>query len=112
MSNLPYIIRLEVKDIYNIILQGIDAISLHGDFLYGKDPFNYLNSINEICCLAEKRVDYANLFMHQLLKAKKPMSDYEALSSSSVKTSFNINSSLIVCLSDIGLLSMSISKYK
>lgn len=112
MMTLSYPSRSEIKDLYSIILQGVDGISIFSHILCGKYPFDMINILNEVCTLCEKRVDYSNLFLDILYKAKKPMPTYEATASSSIKTSFNIQSNVVLCLTDIGLLGKLCAKYR
>lgn len=112
MKNLSYPTRAEIKDLYSIILQGIDGLFFDSEILTGKFPFEIIKTINEICTLCEKRVDYGNLFLDILYKTKKPMFNYEATASSTVKTSFNVQAKGIICVSDLGVITALISKYK
>lgn len=112
MRNLSFPVRSEIKDLYSIILQGVDGLSISSTNLSGKYPFEILQILNELCSLCEKRVDYSNLFLDILYKAKKPMPTSEATASSSVKTSFNIQANAILCLTDFGKLAKYASKYK
>ena len=112
MKNLSFSVRTEIKDLYFIILQGIDGLFFHDGVLKGKDPFEFLNTINEICSLCEKRVDYGNLFIDILCKTKKPMLHFEATASSAVKSSFNVQAKVVLCLSDLGVIPAMASKYK
>lgn len=112
MRHLSYPSRSEIKDLYSIILQGIDGLSISNSILKGKYPIEVLQTLNEICSLCEKRVDYSNLFLDILYKAKKPMPTNEATASSSVKTSFNIQANTILCITDKGLLAKYAAKYK
>ncbi len=112
MKNLSYPTRSEIKDIYSLILQGIDGLLFDNEILRGKFPYELIKSINEICSLCEKRVDYGNLFIDILYKTKKPMFNYEATASSTVKTSFNVQAKAIICVSDLGVITSLIAKYK
>ena len=112
MRHLSYPVRSEIKDLYSIILQGVDGICITSSILSGKYPFETMQTLNEVCTLCEKRVDYSNLFLDILYKAKKPMPTFEATASSSVKTAFNIQANAILCLTDEGTLAKSASKYR
>lgn len=112
MRHLSYPIRSEIKELNSIILQGIDGLCLTNEILRGKYPFEVIQTINEICILCEKRVDYSDLFLNILYKTKKPMLSRESTASNSVITSFNIQANAILCLTDNGLLAKFASKYK
>lgn len=47
-----------------------------------------------------------------LTSAEKPMSKVEAVANSTVKSAFNLQSPIIIAVTDIGRLSRMISKYK
>lgn len=118
MKTLSYPIRAEIADLYNTIMQGLDCLLLTDAILCGLYPYSVIEVISmpiyldEICSSCEKRVDYSSLFLDALYKTKKPMKIVEATASSSVKTSFNLQSRVILCLSDLGISGKIVSKYK
>lgn len=68
--------------------------------------------IDELCSCCEKRVDYSNLFLEVLYKTKKPMRIVEAVASSTVKTSFNLQTPYIICMTEGGSSATCLSKYR
>jgi len=112
MRTLPNPIRAEISDLYNTILQGIDCLLLTSEIVFGSYPFDVVETINEICSSCEKRVDYSNLFLEILYKTKKPMKVVEAVSSSTVKTSFNLQTPFIVCITETGNAASCVAKYR
>ena len=50
--------------------------------------------------------------METLTNAEKPMQKVEAVANSCVKSAFNLQSPVIICVTDIGRVSRMISKYK
>lgn len=112
MRTLPNPIRAEISDLYNTILQGIDCLLLTTEIICGNYPFEVVETINEICASCEKRVDYSNLFLEILYKTQKPMKIVEAVASSTVKTSFNLQTPFIVCVTEKGTASKMVAKYR
>jgi pyruvate kinase len=112
MRTLPNPIRAEISDLYNTILQGIDCLLLTAEIISGNYPYEVVDTINEICLSCEKRVDYSNLFLEILYKTKKPMKIVEAVASSTVKTSFNLQTPFIVCVTEKGTASKMVAKYR
>jgi len=112
MRTLPNPIRAEISDLYNTILQGIDCLLLTTEIIFGNYPYEVVETINEICSSCEKRVDYSNLFLEILYKTQKPMKIVEAVASSTVKTSFNLQTPFIVCVTEKGTASRIVAKYR
>ena len=120
MRTLPNPIRAEISDLYNTILQGIDCLLLTAEIISGIYPYEVIETISkiykiiidEICSSCEKRVDYSNLFLEILYKTKKPMLIVEAVASSTVKTSFNLQTPVIVCLTEKGHAARCVAKYR
>jgi len=112
MRTLPNPTRAETSDIYNTILQGVDALLLTSEIISGIYPLEVANTINEICSSCEKRVDYSTIFLEILHRTKKPMKIVEAVASSTVKTSFNLQSPVIVCVTEKGIAGKCVSKYR
>jgi pyruvate kinase len=112
MRTLPNPIRAEISDLYNTILQGIDCLLLTTEIICGNYPYEVVETINEICASCEKRVDYSNLFLEILYKTQKPMKIVEAVASSTVKTSFNLQTPFIVCVTEKGTASKMVAKYR
>lgn len=112
MRSLPNPIRAEISDLYNTILQGIDCLLLTSEIVAGNYPYEVVETINEICSSCEKRVDYSHLFLEILYKTKKPMKAVEAVASSTVKTSFNLQTPVIVCVTKKGPAVKCVAKYR
>lgn len=112
MRTLPNPTRAEISDLYNTILQGIDCLLLTSEIISGIYPFEVIETINEICSSCEKRVDYSNIFLEILYKAVKPMKIVEAVASSTVKTSFNLQTPIIVCVTEKGTAAKCVAKYR
>jgi pyruvate kinase len=112
MRTLPHPIRAEISDLYNTILQGIDCLLLTAEIISGLYPYEVIDTLNEICSSCEKRVDYSNLFLEILYKTKKPMKVVEAVASSTVKTSFNLQTPIIITVTEKGTAAECVAKYR
>ncbi|CDW77623.1 pyruvate kinase [Stylonychia lemnae] len=112
MVHNPFPQRAEVTDIYSAVMDGADCLLLNSETTIGKYPIEAIKTMNEVCMNAERHFSYRDFFIEMLTKAEKPMQTVEAVANSCVKSAFNLQSNVIICVTDIGRVSRMISKYK
>ena len=112
MVSNPFPLRAEVTDIHSAVMDGADCLLLNSETTIGKYPLEALKTMNDVCMSAEQHFNYQEFFLEMLTTAKKPMLKVEAVANSCVKSAFNLQSPVIISVTDIGRLSRMISKYK
>lgn len=116
MINNPRPTRAEATDVANAVFDGTDCVMLSGETAKGKFPVECVEIMSKICLEAEKQINYralyTNLRKHVLNKQGGHMPVPESIASSAVKTSWDLNASLIIVLSDSGNTVRYVSKYR
>lgn len=112
MVNNPFPLRAEVTDIHSAVMDGADCLLLNSETTIGKYPLEALKTMHDVCVSAEQHFNYQEFFLEMLTTAKKPMLKVEAVANSCVKSAFNLQSPIIISVTDIGRVSRMISKYK
>ena len=112
MVNNPFPLRAEVTDIHSAVMDGADCLLLNSETTIGKYPLEALKTMHDVCISAEQHFNYQEFFVEMLTNAKKPMLKVEAVANSCVKSAFNLQSPVIISVTDIGRVSRMISKYK
>lgn len=116
MVSHPRPTRAEATDVANAVFDGTDCVMLSGETAKGKFPVECVKTMAKICLEAEKQINYRALYTslrkHVLNKQGGVMPVPESIASSAVKTSWDLNASLIIVLSDSGNTVRFVSKYR
>lgn len=106
--------RAEVADVYNAVTDGTDSVMLSGETANGNYPVEAVTIMAQVCLEAESHVNHRELFLKlREVGIKKPEFNVaDSVSSSAVKTSWDLQASLIVALSKSGKTARLVSKYR
>lgn len=112
MTTNPRPTRAEVSDVANAVLDGADCVMLSGETAKGKYPNEVVRYMARICCEAQSAT--RNNVMFNSIKHMQtiPMIPEEAVCSSAVNTSFEIQAKAIIVLSNTGRSARLLSKYR
>jgi pyruvate kinase len=117
MMNNPRPTRAEVSDVANAVYDGTDCVMLSGETAAGKYPIEAVNIMRKICRETEKTLSYRSIYtgmrkiVHQMKEWSSPTTIVESIASSAVKTSWDLNASLVLALTESGLTPRLLSKY-
>jgi len=105
--------RAEATDVANAVFDGSDCVMLSGETAAGKYPVEAVETMAQICYQAESDIDYRALYrkIRELVIAP-PISIPDTIASSSVKSSWDINATAIICLTETGNTARLVSKYR
>ena len=95
--------RAEVSDITNAIMDGSDCVMLSGETASGNYPIESVKAMNNVC-----KVTYDKLIENSKINRLDPI---EGIARCAVLTATNINSPLIIVLSESGTTARLVSKY-
>jgi len=118
MMNNPRPTRAEVADVSNAVYDGTDCVMLSGETAAGKYPVESVVIMRKICRETEKTLSYRNIYtslrkmVHQMKEWSPLTTITDSIASSAVKTSWDLNSSLILSLTESGSTSRLVSKYR
>jgi pyruvate kinase len=113
MITNPRPTRAEVADVWNAVYDGTDCVMLSGETAAGNFPQEAVHIMTEICCEAESKIDYRQLFLKLRQEVKVPLLNVpESVASSAVKTAWDLQANLIVALSETGNTARLVSKYR
>lgn len=121
MTNSPRPTRAEATDVANAVLDGTDAILLGAETTRGKFPVESVNTVKDICRQAE--MVYNNDYhFKSIMKAlgidghsttyAEPMSEAEAMASSTVRAADKTNAAMILCFTESGTFARQVAKYR
>lgn len=112
MTTNPRPTRAEVSDVANAVLDGADCVMLSGETAKGKYPNEVVQYMARICCEAQSA--NRNTVMFNAIKHMQtiPMIPEEAICSSAVNTTFEIEAKALVVLSNTGRSARLLSKYR
>lgn len=113
MIKNPRPTRAETTDVANAVFDGSDCVMLSGETAKGNYPIAAVTTMVDICREAEKMLDYRYVF--QALRnhhREAPMNVTETITSSAVKTAYDLKAALIVCLTETGNTARLICKYR
>lgn len=105
----------EASDVANAVLDGSDCVMLSGETANGPYFEQAVRVMARVCCEAENSRNYNALYMSvrtSVLEKFGHMSSGESLASSAVKTSIDVNASVIVVLSESGQTARYIAKFR
>jgi pyruvate kinase len=107
--------RAEATDVANAVFDGTDCVMLSGETANGAYPVECVKMMTKICIEAESVLDHRNIYLTIRLSEVaegKDSSVSETISSSAVKSCWDINANLIIVLSDTGNTVRFVSKYR
>jgi len=103
--------RAEASDIANAILDGSDAVMLSGETANGEYPLNAVEIMANICVEAEAVFNYNLSYREMKERINKPPPE-EAVAAAAVQISYEINSKVIVAMTETGSVARYVAKYK
>lgn len=112
MAQNPRPTRAEATDVANAVFDGTDAVMLSRETAIGLYPAKAVETMHQICKTAELAIDYQAYFESMVHFTRRPLNKAEALTSSAVKVSMDLDSPLILVLSESGVTARYIAKYK
>lgn len=115
MIKNPRPTRAEATDVANAVLDGTDAVMLSGETASGDYPFEAVDIMAKICReaeLVESSTDYQSLFAALKMSTPKPISIAETVASYAVATAIDLKADLIITLTETGLTTRLVSKYR
>jgi pyruvate kinase len=117
MMNNPRPTRAEVSDVSNAVYDGTDCVMLSGETAAGRYPVEAVSIMRKICRETEKTLSYKSIYtsLRKLVNKQTVLtkdSICESIASSAVKTSWDLNASLILALTESGITPRLLSKYK
>jgi len=107
--------RAEATDVANAVFDGTDCVMLSGETANGSYPVECVKMMTKICIEAESALDHRNIYLNIRLSEvnkEQRQSVPETIASSAVKSAWDLNASLIICLSDSGSTVRYVSKYR
>ncbi|CAM9296416.1 unnamed protein product [Choristocarpus tenellus] len=116
MITNPRPTRAECTDVANAVLDGTDCVMLSGETANGEYPADAVGIMARICCEAENALNYGNLFQAMrntvMREDEYVMTPAESVASSAVKTAIDLDSPMIVVLTETGTTARLIAKYR
>jgi len=112
MTENPRPTRAEATDVANAVFDGSDCVMLSGETAAGKYPVVTVKMMDTICRQAERDIDYRALYKALRANVAPPTTIPHSIASSAVKTQWDIEASLIVCLTDTGNTARLVSRYR
>jgi len=115
MIKNPRPTRAESTDVANAVLDGTDCVMLSGETANGDYPLEAVSIMVKICAEAETveaQTDYHTLFAALKLAAPTPISIAETVASYAVATAIELQATLIVTLTETGLTTRLVCKYR
>lgn len=114
MIKNPRPTRAESTDVANAVFDGSDCVMLSGETAKGDYPVESVQTMVNICREAEAVLDYNSQFqnLRQALRARGGLSVTETITSSAVKTAYDLNAALILCLTESGGTAAMVCKYR
>eukprot|EP00172_Hildenbrandia_rubra_P003402 Plantae.Rhodophyta-Hildenbrandia_rubra.ctg54302.p1 GENE.Plantae.Rhodophyta-Hildenbrandia_rubra.ctg54302~~Plantae.Rhodophyta-Hildenbrandia_rubra.ctg54302.p1 ORF type:complete len:265 (-),score=52.83 Plantae.Rhodophyta-Hildenbrandia_rubra.ctg54302:497-1291(-) len=115
MIKNPRPTRAETTDVANAVFDGSDCVMLSGETAKGDYPVQAVETMASICREAEKALDYNASFnaLRKHMKKNNPnQSVTETITSSAVKTAYDLSSSIILCLTETGRTARLVCKYR
>nr|AIT70050.1 pyruvate kinase [Heterosiphonia pulchra] len=113
MIKNPRPTRAETTDVANAVLDGSDCVMLSGETAKGLYPSEAVTTMVRICRETEAMIDYRYVF--QTLRAHhlaQDMSVTETITSSAVKTAYDLQAAMILCLTETGNTARFVCKYR
>lgn len=103
--------RAEASDIANAILDGSDSVMLSGETANGEYPLNAVEIMANICAEAEMVFNYSQSYKETKERISNPPPE-EAVAAAAVQISYEINSKVIVAMTETGSVARYVAKYR
>jgi len=101
--------RAEISDVANAIYDGTSAIMLSGETAAGKFPIESVKTMDKIACHTEENIDYKKQFSRCDAVINNVA---DAVSHATVMSSFDLNASAIIAVSQTGETVRKISRFR
>uniref|UniRef100_A0AAV1UM44 Pyruvate kinase n=1 Tax=Peronospora matthiolae TaxID=2874970 RepID=A0AAV1UM44_9STRA len=102
----------ECTDVANAVLDGTDAMMLSAETAKGMYPKEAAETMARICVEAEQALDYAELYSLHRAANRRHGSLSESVASSAVEISLDMNAKLIISITDTGVSTTLLAKYR
>nr|AIT70042.1 pyruvate kinase [Symphyocladia latiuscula] len=114
MIKNPRPTRAESTDVANAVFDGSDCVMLSGETAKGLYPTESVETMVRICREAESVLDYRSIFQELRThhKAQGTISITETITSSAVKTAYDLDAAIILCLTETGNTARLVCKYR
>jgi pyruvate kinase len=112
MIKNPSPTRAEASDVANAVLDGTDCVMLSGETAKGLWPVESVTMMADICREAEWSTNYRATYQQLKENVKAKISVPEAIASSAVKASFDLEAAVVVVLTESGNTARLVSKYR
>lgn len=107
----PHPTRAEATDIANAVFDGTDCVMLSGETAKGNYPVEAVEFMSRICKTSELAVDY-NSFLMNMITYSPEVNRAEAVASAAVKISLDLESPLLIVITETGTTARFVAKYK
>jgi len=106
--------RAECSDVANAVYDGTDCVMLSGETANGPYFEEAVTVMARTCCEAESSINFDSLYnaIRNSTLQRYTTSNSESIASSAVKTAIDINSKLILVLSESGATARAIAKFR
>jgi pyruvate kinase len=113
MIKNPSPTRAEATDVANAVLDGTDCVMLSGETAKGAYPVQAVQTMADICREAEANINHQATFnmIREHIKGNI-VSVVEAIASSAVRATFDLNATMIICLTETGHTARLVAKYR
>lgn len=115
MTKNPRPTRAETTDVANAVLDGSDCVMLSGETANGSYPVETVEMMAKVCREAERGIDHRELFLARRkadTEGRRNTNISDSIASSAVKTAWDVEAALIVCLTETGSVVRAVSKYR
>ena len=112
MVTNPRPTRAEATDVANAVLDGTDSVMLSGETAKGAYPVRAVEIMARVCRVAEADVNYGGLYATIRKHARLPMTTQEAIASAAVKTSWEVQATCIIALTETGRMGRAFARYR
>jgi len=111
MIKNPRPTRAEASDIANAVLDGSDCVMLSGETANGEYPVGAVQIMARVCAEAELVFNHWHFF-DELLNKFREVSAEEAIARAAVQISLELNTKVIVCMTETGKVARYLAKYR
>lgn len=110
LSHLPTF--AECSDVANAVLDGSDCVMLSAETAKGRFPVRAVEMMHRICLEAEASLNSRERYENIRTFVPHPVSLVEALASTAVETSLDLEAKVICCFSETGQTAKLVAKYR
>ena len=109
--HVTVVLRVQVSDVANAVLDGADCVMLSGETAKGSYPLEAVRMMADTCREAESAMCYRQLHADLMGEMKPPVTTVASVASSAVTTACTSKAAAIICLSVTGALHTVTSRY-